>query len=161
MNRRHVTFSLPVLLVTVAHAVGCAAPRQQIGGEQSLSAAVFLVPLTSYDREQPVTLQVILANTGGTPLMYAETDPRLHWRWRVIDKRDASLAEEQPQLTPASNRTAQLVGGAAIVEEVNLRELFDLPPGLYTVSAERRVWKPDGTEPIDVQSAVFAFEVLR
>lgn len=124
-------------------------------------ARIFLAIGKRYSSREPLTVEAVLANAGDVaPLMYAvERYNRIDWHWRIIDEHGTPVRRRWDP-TISSNETAELAPGAARVDAFDLREIYDLKPGRYTVYVQKRVWASDGTHPVDVRSAEFPFEVL-
>jgi len=156
--------SLVQILLAAFLVAGCHASeslRSNDGAGSAATARIFLAVQKTYPATQPVTVKAVLANAGDSaPLMYAiEHYHRVDWEWRVSDEH-GTIVRRRWEPTIFSHASVELAPGAARVDEFDLREIYDLKPGRYTVSVQKRVWLPNRADPLDVQSAEFAFELL-
>ena len=123
-----------------------------------MTAEVFLVVQRAYGRDEPITVQVVLANPGKLPLKYhIERYTRCDLGWHVTDANGATVPL-MPQSEMFSVTSRRLMPGAAVVDSADLRDLFELPPGRYTVHSVRYVSNAAGGETTAVRSADFTFE---
>jgi hypothetical protein len=120
---------------------------------------VFVNVRDGYLPDRPVTVQLVLGNTGNRALrcFIERYDRWSNWRWRIRDA-DGQPVEASPGPDTGSAMSLQLDPGTAAVEEFDLREKFHLRSGTYSVSVERLVM-PGGGQQFLARSAEFHFWV--
>ncbi len=109
-------------------------------------------PKSEFKAGEPVPINVSLANTGSTAVTLMLRSAWLHHIVVVKDSKGHTVAEapraaKMREGARAGRRAIQKVlPGGSTGETLNLREMYDLAPGVYTVVVQRHASEKEHLE---------------